>query len=615
MQPERFGKFEVRRLLGRGGFAAVYLGQDPDLDRLVAIKVCDSTDAELRERFAREGRVVARLRHENIPTVYAFDVQDGIPYLVQEYVEGEDLADLIRREEEALPLERKIEILTEVARGLDYAHGQGIVHRDVKPGNLRIAEDGKVKIIDFGIAKQTAAESSLTLAGTALGTIGYLAPEQLQSKAKLDHRADIFSFGAVAYELFTFKKPFSGEFPEVLLRILQEDPVSIRRLWPECPDALARIVERCLRKNPEDRYDGFRSVIADLAAVPIPKAVPTAQTVPIHQTVPIPKTPVLQKAPKADIGWDDRITHAAPVGMPRQREPESSTPTSHAFRTAIRLDQPRGWKIVFAAAVVLALAVFAAYWWRSLPVAKSSEQAAAIQPKPTAPPPAAPSLQPAPSAPQPSPGNGTPAAPQPSAPGVPPGLPNLNRAPVSPRPADRPERLRLLIGLASEGNVDADRTEEALLDALSSSGAELALDSGPQPEEGAAQIVALGRRHGAHRVVLAHLSGGVRLEGAGKYLAHASLAVRIYDGLSGELLGSQTIEGSGQAEAQTDEEGIAKGGAAAGEQVGRRAADAIRKFLRPEPAPAEPAPAAPAPGASTPPAASSSKESRPSASQ
>lgn len=261
-----FGKYEVLEVIGEGGFGRVFRGYDPVLRRAVAIKTCTLREPDMAERFAREAEIAANLRHPNIVTVYDFGVHEGEPYLVQEYLEGEDLDSKIKRED-GLELAKALDWLRQIAEGLFFAHGRGVIHRDVKPGNVRVLPDGQIRIMDFGIAKLLQSERQLTHSGFSLGTVGYLAPEQLQGQ-DIDHRVDIFSFGVMAYELMARRKPFEGDtITAVLYRIAHEEPPPLRTLAPDCPLRLVRLIERCLRKEREARFASFLPVIDELSAI------------------------------------------------------------------------------------------------------------------------------------------------------------------------------------------------------------------------------------------------------------------------------------------------------------------------------------------------------------
>src|SRR5579864_5469678 len=259
----KIGKYEILGRIGEGGFGVVYQGRDAVLQRYVAVKTCSSRDEKLRRRFFREGQIAAGLQHPNITTVHDLGVERGVPYLVQEFLAGEDLNHVIARQE-GLTVPRRLDILAQVARGLEYAHLQGVLHRDVKPANIRILPSGAVKIMDFGIAKLLHEVSDVTTQGVTVGTVGYLAPEQLRGE-EVDRRTDIFAFGVLAYELLTYKRPFPGStFSEVSYRLLNEEPAALRDLAPIHGQVLAELAGRCLAKDPAHRYESFTEVIAVL---------------------------------------------------------------------------------------------------------------------------------------------------------------------------------------------------------------------------------------------------------------------------------------------------------------------------------------------------------------
>ena len=256
-------KYQVLEKIGVGGFGVVYKAYDPFIKRHVAIKTCTSEETETRERFMREAEIAGNLHHRNIVTVYDFGFQEGVPYLVQEYLTGEDLDRKIKRREH-LSLPEKLLFLVQIARGLQYAHSRGVVHRDIKPANIRILEDDTAKIMDFGIAKLAQHQESLTQAGITLGTAAYLAPEQIRGGA-FDARTDLFSFGILAYELFAFERPFQGaEISAVFYKILNEPAPALAEKAPDCPAELERIVQRCLEKEPEKRYANCTDLLHDI---------------------------------------------------------------------------------------------------------------------------------------------------------------------------------------------------------------------------------------------------------------------------------------------------------------------------------------------------------------
>ena len=257
--PEKIGKYEIEDKIGVGGFGVVYKGRDPFIKRSVAIKTCQVEDEEIRRRFFREAELAGNLHHPNIATIYDFGIEGGIPYIVLEFLTGEDLDRKIKAGQD-IPVREKIRVLVEVCKGLHYAHEHNIIHRDVKPANIRIQTDGSVKIMDFGIAKSIHLESHLTQTGMTLGTAAFLAPEQIKGE-RLDRRTDIFSLGVLMYNLFTYRKPFTGEvISAIIYSILNKEPEPIRSLIPDFPRNLDAVVTKCLSKNPDHRFNTAQDV-------------------------------------------------------------------------------------------------------------------------------------------------------------------------------------------------------------------------------------------------------------------------------------------------------------------------------------------------------------------
>jgi len=261
---EKIGKYKIVGELGKGGMGIVYKAYDPVMDREVAVKVILEIAMEVPEikaRFYREARTAGKLTHENITIVHDVGEDKGKPFIVMEYLPGEDLRTL---EETNYPLTllQKLEIALNVSHGLAFSHSRDIIHRDIKPANIRITSDGKVKIMDFGIARP--GSSSLTSTGTLIGTPYYMSPEQIQGR-KVDKRSDIFSFGVLLYELLTYKKPFTGNEPTaVMYKIVHEEPENTTDLDNVCPTALRDIISRILEKDHKQRYQSFDDVGRDL---------------------------------------------------------------------------------------------------------------------------------------------------------------------------------------------------------------------------------------------------------------------------------------------------------------------------------------------------------------
>jgi len=262
-QMRTIGKYEVVEKIGEGGFGTIFKGFDPHIRRFVAIKSCSSEEQEVRNRFFHEAQIAGNLQHRHIVTVYDFGLQDEVPYLVQEYLSGEDLDRKIKRRD-FLPLPEKLLYLMQVARGLDYAHSKGVVHRDIKPANIRVLEDGTAKIMDFGIAKLTNQDTGLTQTGMTLGTAAYLAPEQIRGEA-IGPATDIFSWGVTAWELLSYQRPFTGQhISTVLYQILNERQPSLQEVAPDVPADLVAVIDRCLEKKPERRFASCADLLHEL---------------------------------------------------------------------------------------------------------------------------------------------------------------------------------------------------------------------------------------------------------------------------------------------------------------------------------------------------------------
>jgi len=254
--PDKIGRYQILERVGKGGMGVLYRGHDPVLDREVAVKVMladFSEDTEqMRPRFYREAKSAAKLQHRNIVTVFEFAEENNQPHIVMEFLRGSPLSS---RMEEAPPLtlDDKLDIVTQLCSGLGYAHKEGIVHRDVKPANVFILQDGTVKLLDFGIAKL--ATSTLTRQGDVVGSAPYMSPEQIAGAQDLDGRSDVWSTGVLLYELLCGRKPFDGEgLTTVIAGILREQPPAIEQFVPGLPQQLIDVVSKALEKDRDRRY-------------------------------------------------------------------------------------------------------------------------------------------------------------------------------------------------------------------------------------------------------------------------------------------------------------------------------------------------------------------------
>jgi eukaryotic-like serine/threonine-protein kinase len=274
----KLGEYEVESLLGSGGMGEVYRARDSRLGRDVAIKVLPSfasADLNRLRRFEQEARAAAALNHPNILAVFQMGTYEGAPYLVSELLDGETLREQIKRGR--LSVRKAVDYGVQTARGVAAAHEKGIIHRDLKPENLLVTKDGRVKILDFGLAKLTQLQSDSehdaaprnegTEPGVLMGTVGYMSPEQVRGQTA-DHRADIFAFGAILYEMLAGKRPFQKPTSaDTMSAILNEDPPGISQITTNIPPALQRVVHRCLEKNPEQRFQSASDLAFALDAL------------------------------------------------------------------------------------------------------------------------------------------------------------------------------------------------------------------------------------------------------------------------------------------------------------------------------------------------------------
>ena len=260
-------RYELKHIVGSGGMSTVYCAFDTMLERNVALKILHDQyggDAEYVERFRREARSVAQLSHPNIVTVIDRGEEEGKQFIVFELIEGDNVKELVERGG-PLPVRRALELGLEVAQALAFAHGQGLVHRDVKPQNVLLNDEGHAKVTDFGIARSFDTLSN-TQTGTVLGTSHYIAPEQARGE-HVDAQTDIYSFGVVLYELLTGELPYSGDnFLTVAMKHVNEPIPSVFDRRPDTPLRLASLIERCMAKSPADRPASMDDVVGELEA-------------------------------------------------------------------------------------------------------------------------------------------------------------------------------------------------------------------------------------------------------------------------------------------------------------------------------------------------------------
>ena len=266
-KPTRIGAYDIVDVIGRGGMGTVFRGNDPRIGRAVAIKVLTAAaeDPDLLIRFYREAKYTGSLHHQNIVTVYELGHQDGVPYLVMEYLEGLTLEAMIGSGR-PMPVAEKLGIILQVCSGLTYAHRQGLIHRDIKPANIMILPDGTAKIVDFGIA--LLGGSQLTRTGHVVGSLNYMSPEQLSGNVEVDVRTDVYSAGVVLFQLLTGRLPFDGGSTAATLRmIVQDPPPPLGKYLQDCPEELEGILQKAMVKDREERYASPEDFAIDLARV------------------------------------------------------------------------------------------------------------------------------------------------------------------------------------------------------------------------------------------------------------------------------------------------------------------------------------------------------------
>jgi serine/threonine-protein kinase len=330
------GRYRVEGELGRGGMATVYLGTDTVLGRPVAVKVLSpqyAGDGNFVARFRREAQAAARLNHGNLVQVYDTGSDDGIHYIVMEYVEARTLADYLTGGGRIMP-DRAIELTVAVCDALSVAHAQGVIHRDVKPANIMVTRDGQVKVTDFGIARVTTNET-VEQTAAVLGTASYLSPEQAQG-GQIDQRSDVYSLGCVLYEMLTGRPPFTADSPvAVASKHVLEQPIPPSRINPDVSPELDAVVMRALAKNPDNRYQSADEMREDLGRA--------------RRGLPVMATPLMPGAPQST-----QVIHR------EQPEPTSvmtqgAGTTTASTATTSEPDRTPGWLIALIGFLILAV--------------------------------------------------------------------------------------------------------------------------------------------------------------------------------------------------------------------------------------------------------------------
>lgn len=322
--PQKLGKYEIRRELGRGAMGIVFEAWDPMIDRRVALKTIRKEQLEQSEaeqhlaRFKREAQAAGRLNHPNVVAVYEYgEDPDGTAYIAMEYVEGRELKEAFDRQED-FPLDEVVRIMGELLAALGHAHQFGIVHRDVKPANIFMLKDGRVKFGDFGIARIES--SNLTQVGSVLGSPAYMSPEQFMGQ-RVDGRSDLFSAGVILYQLLTGEKPFLGQLTTIMHKVLKEDPIAPSELNFQVPSVFDRVVRKAMAKRPDERYqtaqefaEALRSALAGLNVSPqAAKPEATREPVNVEATMLMPR-PGAAAQPARAPGGPTRKPASTPQG-------------------------------------------------------------------------------------------------------------------------------------------------------------------------------------------------------------------------------------------------------------------------------------------------------------
>ncbi len=377
-RPSNIGKYEILATLGRGGMGVVYKARDPVIDRIVAIKTIligeeINEDENLADRLTMEARSAGRLHHPNIVTIFDFGKEGDLSYIVMEYVEGINLAKLID-ERRPLPLDMKLNLLTQIANGLAYAHERGVIHRDMKPSNVCIASPGTAKILDFGLARFDS--TRLTKTGYMAGTIAYMSPERLSGTTGA--KDDIFALGAIAFELLTYQRAFPGNTPpEVFGKILAPGPPPVPSQVGDVPVALDPIIQKALAKDVNDRYNTAGEFAAELRRFASAGAHTVGADAP---TLARPIADFLDSHPSGSAysGASKKTSQQATLVAPdattkgATTKPDVGVTELAAAPTVVAPMEPRRrpWGWLAAAAVVLVVVAGAIVFWRPTPVVK-----------------------------------------------------------------------------------------------------------------------------------------------------------------------------------------------------------------------------------------------------
>ncbi len=363
------GRYRIEGLVGSGGMGTVYRGVDPFLRRVVAVKVLSGSreDENAQERFFREARAIARLEHPNIVRIYEADATQGMPYIAMEYLDGQDGREFIKAKPS---LTRSLDVMVQVFEGLACAHGLGVIHRDVKPGNMILLAGDVVKLIDFGLARLADDQRDLTR-GMVFGSAPYMAPEQITNPGQIDARTDIYSASVILFNLVTGSLPYRGAtVAETLVQIVHAPTPDVATLRPDCPPAVAALIRRCMSKDPADRPSSALEVADTLRKISHRISHPRI-TVP-SSAPPLPQLdfPEPPSGPTSDTTalQSDALTEYDLTGL---REPASVPPpappvhpTASQFRPILAA--------VGVAGLLLSIAAGTILWMRRPPASPSA---------------------------------------------------------------------------------------------------------------------------------------------------------------------------------------------------------------------------------------------------
>jgi len=357
----RLERYRILKELGRGGMGMVLLAEDVNLQRLAAIKIMlprYAKDPAARERFLREARAAAKINHDNVVRIHQVDEANGIPFIAMEFLEGEPLDQHLKDEGE-LTIGQSLRIGREIAEGLQAAHSKGLVHRDIKPANIWLeAPKGRVKILDFGLAREERDDTNLTKSGAVVGTPAYMSPEQALGKP-LDSRSDLFSLGVVLYRLCTGKQPFTGpNTMAVLMALGTETPPPVRQLNPNVPVALEHLIQRLMAKDREQRPASAEEAAEALAAIEKPANSGMPEVMPL--VVYVPAATAVVDDPFANI--DDSSYENPKLPLAKSKPPHAASRTQFVSDATVSPKKPRSRRLLFAGlggvlAIVAAFAI------------------------------------------------------------------------------------------------------------------------------------------------------------------------------------------------------------------------------------------------------------------